>query len=72
MGRAYWPQLARAGQAYVLEAAIGQVARELRVPCVSPAGDCGEQGGRVPPGTREKTRKLERGGRLWRFGLAIY
>lgn len=35
MGRAYWPRPARAGQAYVLEAAIGQVARELRVPCVS-------------------------------------
>lgn len=49
MGRAYWPRLTRAGQAYVLEAAIGQVARELRVPCVSPAGDRGDREGGCGP-----------------------
>lgn len=43
MGRAYWPRPARAGQAYVLEAAIGQAARGLRVPCVPTAGRGGDQ-----------------------------
>lgn len=32
MGRAYWPRPACAGQAYVLEAAIGQRARARRRP----------------------------------------
>lgn len=40
MGRAYWPRPARAGQAYVLEVAIGQVARELRVHGADRAGQC--------------------------------
>ncbi|CAN8204075.1 unnamed protein product [Coccothraustes coccothraustes] len=40
MGRAYWPRPARAGQAYVLEAAIGQVARELRAHGGDGVGRC--------------------------------
>lgn len=50
MGRAYWPRPARAGQAYVSEAAIGQAARELRVPCVSPAGHGGHPGNKAQTG----------------------
>lgn len=67
MGRAYWPRPARAGQAYVLEASIGQAARELRVPCVSRVCRGGDGAGRVRPvpgKQREKWRGVEGYGEL--------
>lgn len=53
MGRAYWPWPARAGQAYVLAAAIGQVAREVRGPCVPTVGT-GQRGSDLRPGNKAR------------------